>query len=136
MLVDRKISPQIHDAIDFSFKLPALSERMLDNTLCVHWLNAGVQDVLEVTWVFPAGLWYEKKPNIANAVAALLKNGTSSRTAHQIHEALEFYGANLKVSASNDNASVTLYTITKHLPALLPVVHEILTDATFPQEEL
>jgi len=136
MAVDRKIAPVIHDAVDFTYKLPAVSEHMLDNTLSLYWLNAGVQDVVEVNWVFPAGIWYEQKPDVANAVASLLKNGTSKRTAHQIHEALEFYGANLKVSASNDNASVTLYTLTKHLPQLLPVVFEILTDPIFPQEEL
>jgi len=136
MTVDRKIAPWIHDAIDFSFKLPAISEHMLDNSTCMHWLNAGVQDVAEISWVFPAGLWYESKPTVAQATAALLKNGTSSKTAHQIHEALEFYGANLKVGASNDHASVTLYTITKHLPKLLPIVYEILTDAVFPQDEL
>lgn len=136
MSVDRKSAPLIYDAVDFTYKLPAVSEHMLDNTLCLHWLNAGVQDVIEVNWVFPAGVWQEQKPAVANAVSALLKNGTSKKTAHQINEALEFYGANLKVSTSNDHAVVTLYTITKHLPHLLPVVHEVLTDPTFPQNEL
>jgi predicted Zn-dependent peptidase len=136
MPVDRKIAPDIHDAIDFAFKLPAISDHMLDNTQSLYWLNAGVQDVAELNWVFPAGLWYEDKQGVANAVASLLKNGTSKRTAHQIHEALEFYGANLKITASNDFANVTLYTLTKHLSQLLPVVYEILTDATFPVQEL
>ncbi|HRO41203.1 MAG TPA: pitrilysin family protein [Flavipsychrobacter sp.] len=136
MLLDRTTPPAIHDAIEFDYILPPINTQHLSNGLPLYWLNAGVQDVVEVDWIFPAGLWYEQKPAVAHAVAALLKNGTSKRTAHEIHEAFEYYGANLKVNPSNDFSSVTLYTLTKHLPKLLPLVYELLTDAVFPEEEL
>ncbi|OJW78591.1 MAG: peptidase M16 [Bacteroidetes bacterium 46-16] len=136
MTLDRKTPPAIHDAIEFDYNLPPVNTQHLSNGLPLYWLNAGVQDVAEIDWVFPAGLWYEQKPAVAHATAGLLKNGTSKRTAHEIHEALEFYGASLKTSANNDFATVTLYTLTKHLPELLPVVHEIITDAIFPEQEV
>lgn len=135
-MIDRKIAPAIHDAVEFSYVLPPIEQEALSNGLPLYWLNAGVQDVVEIDFVFPAGLWFEQKPAVANAVAGLLKNGTSTRTAHQIHEALEFYGASLKVAAGNDFSSVTLYTLTKHLSQLLPIVYDILTDATFPEHEV
>ncbi len=134
--LNRKIAPPIHDAVEFDYVLPPINLEHLDNGLPLYWLNAGVQDVVAIDWIFPAGIWFEKKPSVANAVAGLLKNGTSKRTAHEIHEALEFYGANLKTGASNDFASVTLYCLTKHLSKLLPIVYEILTDATFPEQEV
>ncbi|MBS1689884.1 MAG: insulinase family protein [Bacteroidetes bacterium] len=136
MVLDRKTPPRIHDAIEFEYKLPPVTEGRLDNGLPLYWLNAGVQDVVEMDWVFPAGIWYEQKQAVAQAAAGLIKNGTSKRTSHQIHEALEFYGANLKVSAGNDFSTITLYSLTKHLPQLLPIVFEIITDAIFPQEEV
>jgi zinc protease len=136
MTLDRSIAPQIHDAIEFDYVLPPITRQELSNGIPLYWLNAGVQDVAEVDWVFPAGLWYEQKPAVAQAVAALLKNGTSKYSAHNINEALEFYGATLKVNPGNDNSTVTLYALTKHLPRLLPMVHEILTDAIFPEAEL
>lgn len=136
MIIDRKTPPAIHDPIEFDYVLPAINEQRLSNGLPLYWLNAGVQDVAEIDWVFPAGLWYEQKPAVAQAIAGLLKNGTTKRTAQQINEALEFYGASLKISAGNDYSVVTLYTLTKHLPELLPIVYEILTEATFPEEEL
>lgn len=136
MILDRKTPPSIHDAIEFDYVLPPVTEYRLANGLPLYWLNAGVQDVVEIDWVFPAGLWWEQKPAVANAVSTLLKNGTSKRTAHQINEALEFYGASLKVSASNDYCVVTLYTMTKHLPVLLPIILEILTEANFPEDEI
>ncbi len=136
MTLDRKTPPAIHDAIEFDYILPPVHTQPLSNGLPLHWLKAGVQDVAEIDWIFPAGLWYEQKPAVAHATAGLLKNGTSKRSAHEIHEALEFYGASLKTSANNDFATVTLYTLTKHLPELLPVVYEIITDAIFPEEEV
>jgi len=135
-MLDRKTAPPIHDAIEFDYILPPINSTTLDNGTPLYWLNAGVQDVVEVDWIFPAGLWYEPQQGIAQAVAGLLKNGTATRTAHQVNEALEFYGASLKVSAGNDYSTVTLYTLTKHLQKLLPVVQEILHEATFPQDEL
>lgn len=136
MVLDRKTPPAIHDAIEFDYILPPINEQKLSNGLPLYWLNAGVQDVVEIDWVFPAGLWYEQKPAISYAVAANLKNGTSKRSAHEINEALEFYGASLRANPSNDFSVVTLHTLTKHLPAVLPIIYEILTDATFPEQEL
>lgn len=136
MILDRKALPAIHDAVEFDYVLPPINRHKLDNGLPLYWLNAGVQDVVQVDWVFPAGLWYEPRPSVAHATVGLLKNGTSAHTAEQIHEALEFYGAQLKVSAGNDFATLTLYTLTKHLPELLPMVHEIITDSIFPESEV
>lgn len=136
MILDRKAAPAIHDAVEFEYKLPPIHRAKLDNGLPLYWLDAGVQDVVQIDWIFPAGLWYEQKPSVAHATAGLLKNGTSSHSSEQIHESLEFYGAQLKINAGNDYATVTLYSLTKHLPVLLPMVHEIISDATFPEHEV
>ena len=133
---DRTITPAIHDAVEFEYKLPPIQREELSNGLPLYWLDAGVQDVVQLDWVFPAGLWYEQKASVAHATAGLLKNGTSRYTAEQIDSALEFYGAQLKVNAGNDYATITLYSLTKHLPELLPMVLEIITDATFPESEV
>jgi predicted Zn-dependent peptidase len=136
MITDRTIAPAIHDAVDFDYVLPAINAVKLDNGLPLYWLNAGVQDVVQIDWIFPAGLWYEQKASVAHATSGLLKSGTSKHTSQQIHEALEFYGAQLKSSAGNDYATVTLHAMTKHLPDLLPMVLEIITDSIFPETEL
>ena len=136
MVLDRHTPPEIHDAVEFEYKLPPIQTEKLENGLPLYWLDAGVQDVAQIDWVFPAGLWYEQKPSVAQATAGLLKNGTSKYTAEQIHEALEFYGAQLKINAGNDYATISLYSLTKHLPELLPMVFEIITEATFPEQEV
>ncbi len=136
MILDRKTEPAIHDAVTFDYKLPEIEKQDLDNGVPVYWLNAGVQDVLQIDWIFKAGLWQEQKASVAQATAGLLKNGTLTYTAEQINASLEFYGAQLKVAAGNDYTTITLYSLTKHLPALLPIVREVLLEATFPEHEL
>jgi zinc protease len=136
MTLDRKTPPVIYDAVDFNYVLPPINAEQLKNGIPFYWLNAGVQDVVEIDWVFPAGLWHEEKEAVSQAVAGQMKNGTSKRTAQEINEALEFFGANLKVSPGNDYSTISLYTLTKHLPKLLPIVFEVMTDAVFPQHEL
>ncbi len=136
MTVDRSTPPAIHDAIEFDYKLPPLNTTKLDNGLPLYWVGAGVQDVVQIDWIFPAGIWYEPQASVAHATAGIMKNGTSKHTSEEINEALEFYGAQLKVSAGNDNSSITLYSLAKHLPKLLPMVLEILTEATFPEHEV
>jgi predicted Zn-dependent peptidase len=135
-MLDRKTAPAIHDAIEFDFVLPTIQKEELKNGMPLYWFNGGVQDVVEINWVFPAGLWYETKSAVAHAVTGLMKNGTSTKSAHEINEALEFYGASLRIHPGNDFATLTLHTLTKHLPSLLPIIYEILSDAVFPEEEL
>jgi len=136
MTPDRKTAPPIHDAVEFDYRLPPITRQTLDNGIPFYWLSAGVQDVVEIDFVFPAGVWQEDKPAVAMATGGLLKNGTQKHTAHQIHESLEFYGANLSVNTGDDFSIVTLYALTKDLPRLLPIVHEVLTEAIFPEEEV
>lgn len=136
MSIDRSIAPAITDPVAFDYQLPPIHTSMLDNGVPLYWLRAGVQEVAELNWVFSAGIWQESKPAVAQAVAALLRNGTATRNARQLNEALEFYGANLKVQAGNDHATVILHCLSRHLPFLLPVIQDIICNAVFPDHEL
>ena len=135
-MVNRLQAPLIHNAVDFSFPLQPCHKTLGTNGLPFYWLKAGAQEVVEITWVFNAGIWHESQTAVAQAVAALLKNGTASKTAFEINEAIEFYGASLRVGANNDYASVTLHCLSKHLPQLLPTIKEIIATAAFDENEL
>lgn len=130
------MTPPVKDAVSFQYNLPPVQKEIFANEVPLYWLNAGVQPVVQIDWVFNAGLWHEEQTSVAQSVASLLKNGTSTRTALQINEAIEFYGASLKVAPNNDYTILSLHTLTKHLPALLPVIKEIIVEAVFPEKEL
>lgn len=135
-MINRKETPPIHDAISFDYHLQPVQKEIFQNNVPLWWLNAGTQDVIQLDWVFHAGLWHEQQTAVAQSVASLLRNGTNSKSALEINEAIEYYGASLKVSPNNDYTIVTLHTLTKHLPALLPVIKEIITEAAFAEGEL
>lgn len=133
---DRKVIPVIKDAIDYSISLKQPDIFTLNNGIVVYNINAGAEQVVQLEWVFKAGNWYENKNNVAAASNFLLKNGTSTHTAYEINEYVDFYGAYLNRSCYNETATITLHCLSRHLEHLLPMVREILMDAILPEQEL
>jgi predicted Zn-dependent peptidase len=133
---DRKQAPGIVDAVDFNLRLKPVIKTTLRNGVEVYSVNAGAEEVLSVEWVFFAGNWQEEQNLVAATANFLLRNGTTTRTAFQINEHFEYYGAYLNRSCYNETASITLHCLAKHIGELLPVVKELITDSVLPQEEL
>lgn len=136
MMLNRQQPPAIKDPVEFNLQLKPYQKYTLNNGVEVYAIDAGAEDVLMIDWVFYAGNWYEKKNLIAASTNFLLKNGTRQKNAFQINEHFEYYGSYLNRNCYNETATLTLHSLTKYLPQLLPVVKELLTDAVFPQEEI
>lgn len=134
--MNRKTPPPIKDAIEFNLQLKPYEQYTLDNGVPVYVINAGAQEVLQIEMVFYAGSFYEQQRGIASATNFLLKNGTSRRSAFQLNEDFEYYGAYCTRACYSETAVLSLHTLTRHLDKLLPVMQDMLTDATFPEEEL
>ena len=134
--MNRKHSPKIKDAVDYSLALKPYEHYKLDNGIDVYSVNAGAQEVIQIEMVFYAGNSYEKKKGVAAATNFLLKNGTKTRTALQINEAFEYYGGYCNRACYNETSVVSLHSLTKHVEKLLPIVQYMLVDYVFPEEEL
>ncbi len=135
-MVNRKIAPHIYSPLELELKLPVPQKFTLDNGIEVYAYDSGPEEVMMAEWVFFAGNWYEEKNIVAATTNFLLKNGTKNRSAFEINEHFDYYGAYLNRGCYNETATVTLHTLSRHLPELLPVVTELLTEATLPGEEL
>jgi len=133
---DRSQAPHIKDAIEYAIELKKPEIFTLDNGVQVYNVNAGTEEVVQIEWVFKAGNWFEKSNNIASAANFLLKNGTSKKSAYEINEYVDFYGAYVNRSCYNETAVVTLHCLSRQLENLLPLVQELFVDAIFPEEEL
>jgi predicted Zn-dependent peptidase len=133
---DRRVQPKIADAVDFSLHLKPYTYFTLDNGVPVYAVHAPEQEVLLIEWIFYAGNCYEEKNVVAAATNYLIKNGTRKKNAYTINEHFEFYGSYLNRHSHHETASVSLHSLSKHLPELLPVVQELLTDSIYPEEEL
>lgn len=135
-MINRKTAPEIIDAVNMQLQLKPYDHFTLDNGVPVYSIDAGAQEVLLIEWVFYAGNWYEDKNIVAATTNFMLKNGTRQKKAFAINEHFEFYGAYLNRSCYNETATITLHCLSKHLPDLLPVVAELMTESIFPEEEL
>ena len=136
MMPDRKQAPEIVDAVNLNLKLKPADKFVLKNGVEVYSIHAGAEEVMSLEWVFFAGNCFEEQNLVAATTNFLLRNGTSGRTAFQINEHFEYYGSYLNRACYHETATITLHCLTKHVGELLPVVKELITDSTMPQEEL
>src|SRR4029078_6883127 len=134
--LNRKISPPIKDAVEFNIILKPYQKFFLGNGAPVYYINDGAEEVVMIELVFNAGNSFENKNMVAAATNYLLKNGTGRRTALEINEHFEYYGAYLNRSCQNEISAITLHCLSKHLKEILPVIKEIITDSVFPEQEL
>src|SRR6195952_4808682 len=102
MTLNRTVSPPIKDAIEFNIILKPYQKFLLTNGAPVYYINDGAEEVAMIELVFNAGNSYENKNVVAASVSALIKNGTSKKSALEINEHFEYYGAYLNRSCQNE----------------------------------
>ncbi len=130
----KKQIPEIHPVRQID--LPEVQTWKLDNGLPVYSIGMGTQDVVRVEAIFWAGRPYEQAPLVARTTNALLKEGTRAHTSGQLAERLDYYGAGISLPFQLDTGNVVLYALHRHLPSVLPHLLEVLTQPTFPEDEL
>ena len=133
-MLDRTIAPPVQPLAHVS--LPPTTVHTLPSGARLHVLANDAQPVVRLQVVFRAGKWQEPQPGLAQLTARMLLEGTTTRSARQIADEVAFYGASLESDAGPDRATLTLYCITRHLSALLPLVLDVLTQPSFPEAEL
>jgi predicted Zn-dependent peptidase len=91
-------------------------------------------EVLRLEWNFEAGSIIESKNGAAFLCAKMLTEGTDSKKGSVIQEQLALYGAFIEVQSSIHLFTVTLFCLRKHIDSLLPIIEDILSNASFPEE--
>lgn len=133
MILDRTQAPAfqaIHD-----IRLPAVETHILDNGQPLYLISVAQQPVLRLECNFEAGAWYETHPHTSFFALKMLAEGTATHTSADISEYFDRYGAFLELNSGHDRASLVIYCLTKHLPAILPMVQKMLTEPKFPEKE-
>jgi zinc protease len=132
-MINRAIPPQPEEIDAISF-LPA-EVFVLPNGARLHRMVHQAQPVVRLEVVLKAGKWYEPAPGISLLTSKMLLEGTVHYSAKQLADIIALYGATLECQHGYDRMTLTLYCLSKHLPALLPLVEEILLKPAFAQEE-
>jgi predicted Zn-dependent peptidase len=107
----------------------------LKNGVPVYLLEEGTQPVVKIDFVFRAGRPFEKHKLASQVCAGLLKEGTKTKTSKEIAEKIDYYGAGINIPYSFDYIQITLYSLQKHIHALLPLLAEIISQPAFSDNE-
>ena len=76
------------------------------------------------------------KPGLANFVAALLDQGTATRSAPQIADEVAQLGANLRTGSTMDATTVAGDSLSKNFPGLLDILADVALHPAFPAPEI
>src|SRR5262244_3020106 len=119
-------------------RLPRLFETATPGGLQIVIARRGPLPLATIHLVLRAGSSTDPpgKRGLAEFVAELLRRGTRRRSADEINEAVEFYGAALSCGADEDTLSVRISTPSEHLGTMLQIVSELVREPSFPPKEV
>jgi predicted Zn-dependent peptidase len=134
-------------------KLPRPVERQLSNGLKLVILESHRAPTISLTISIPSSYLRDPGglPGVAEATAALMTLGTTTRSARQISEALADIGATLTISAggggggggrggggapaTGGSGTISLSSLTENFDAALAILTDVLLHPSFPADE-
>ena len=131
-MLDRTTPPAIQST-SFTFRKPA--EQVLGNGIPLYIIEASGLDAVRIDFVFSAGQWHQTRKLQALFACRMLREGCRGYSAAEFAERLDYYGAWLELSVAMSRSFVTLYTLKKHSAATLKLVHRMLTEPSYSEEQ-
>ncbi len=133
MTLNRKTPPQINEVNHIEYHYP--EEIQLPGGSSFFVMNGGEQEVVKLDFSVKAGSWYEQNKLESLMTAAMLTEGTSTLKASEIADKIDFFGAQFSSVPYYDNNYLSLVSLKRHLPQLLPLIAAMLQDSVFPENE-
>lgn len=120
------------------YEFPRAVSRTLDNGLRVSVIEDRRLPLVAASLQVLAGHAYAppRKAGLASLVAALLREGTRTRTSQQIAQAVDGAGGQLKATAGNDVATVSMTFMKSHADLGFELMADIVQHPVFAEEEI
>jgi zinc protease len=133
-MLDRKTPPLFQKSNSFALINP--EKITLANGIVITVVPGGEQEVIKIEFIFRAGKWQESHAGVSYFTTHLLQKGTTTRNSFQISSELDQHGMHLEVSPGFDFTSLTLYGLTKNMVKFMELIHAVITQPSFPEQEL
>ncbi|MBO4942351.1 MAG: insulinase family protein [Muribaculaceae bacterium] len=130
---DRRTPPAVYPFAPMT--MPGETVERLDNGLTFHRFSGGDQPVCNLTLHLTGGV-SEMGEAAAKVLASQLSEGTAGRSADEISEALDDSGARLSCQSQAHHTTVKISLLTSRLPDILPVLSDMITEPSFPDDRL
>lgn len=112
-------------------KLPRPAEFALPNGVRVFVLADKRLPLVSFSLSFKAGTLFEPKPGVADLAAAMLDEGTTTRSAAQLANETEQIGASLRASAGSELASVSASGLSEYTDQIVALMADVLLHPAF-----
>jgi zinc protease len=134
--LDRTKEPQTPPIPEY--RLPPIYETKLPNGLDVVVVEDRRFPLVTARLLFQAGSKFDPKdlPGLSEAVAALLNEGTRTRTSRQISEQTDAIGGSLSGSSGPDVLTLSGRALSENFRQLMTLMADCARNATFPESEL
>jgi zinc protease len=118
-------------------KLQRPVERQLSNGIKLLVLESHRAPTISLSLQIPTASLRDPDglPGVAQATAALMMFGTTTRTAKQISDALGEIGATLSFTAGLNSGMVSVSALTENFDAALDIMTDVLLHPSFPADE-
>ncbi|HEU0139110.1 MAG TPA: pitrilysin family protein [Bryobacteraceae bacterium] len=120
------------------YKLPPVTLTRAANGLRIFVVEDKRFPIVTVRWGFQAGSKFDPGDlsGLAETTAALLKEGTTTRTSREIAEELATIGGAISASTTPDHVILAASALAEHLPKLMEILGDVVLNPSFPEEEL
>jgi zinc protease len=121
-----------------TYKMPPLYQTKLPSGLTVVLIEDARFPLVTVRLSFQAGSKFDPKEltGLSGMVAALLTQGTKSRSFREIGEELASIGGNLNGNSSPDVLTLGGSVLAENTPKLLDLLADVALNANFPENEV
>lgn len=133
MPLNRTQAPPIQDF--HTFPLPAVEKRTLPNGASLHALKHDAQPIIGLVITLEAGKQHGA-PKALLLYPEMLLEGTAKLASAEIAEKIALLGAQVNIKQGYRFLEIELYGLKHNFVALLELVYECFTAASFPEGEL
>lgn len=134
LAVDRSKAPGLIKLKELQLREPG--KLTLSNGMPVYTITGLKQDVVRLDFVFNAGRWYEAERLQARMAVRMMREGSIKYPSRDFAEKLDYYGASIKAAGGSDVSTISLFSMNKFLPQVLPIFQEVMKEPAFQEEDL
>lgn len=119
-----------------SFIYPTYKEHQTDNGLRIFIIENKEQPIVTFRLAISTrGNEEVAKPGLAEFTTEMLNKGFKNKSADEISNLIDSCAISYSVSAAGDQTVIILSGLKKYYPVMIGLLNDILTNATFPEEE-
>lgn len=132
---DRSKEPPYGNAPEI--QIPTIWEDTLSNGLKVYGIENTEVPLVQFNIVIDGGQLLDNinKVGVANLTAALMNQGTRTKTPQELEEAIQQLGASIRVSAATESIRISGNTLSRNYPETLALIEEMLLEPRWDAKE-